>query len=82
MKENLSNEEIRFLFDRMFGLIRSSNSKHKEIVERYLSLANFQLNKEFAKTGDWKIIGASMALRNKFIEKFGCFTARSKAIIL
>ena len=82
MKENLSNEEIRFLFDRMFGLIRSSKPKHKEIVERYLSLANFQLNKEFAKTGDWKIIGASMALKDSFIKKFGCFTARAKAIIL
>ena len=82
MKEKLSDSEIRFLFNRMFGLIRSSNPEHKEIVERYLSLANFQLNKEFDKTGDWKFIGASEALKNKFIEKFGCFIAREKGIIL
>jgi len=68
------------LMDKMMKVIDSAYLDQKPIVERYLSLANRQLNEEFEKTKDWGIIGGSMGLKQRFESKFGYFVPKDIAI--
>lgn len=69
------------LLCRMKRLVEGSEQCHQEVVERYLSLANRQLNTAVKKEKDvWGIIGASCGIKHLFKEKFGYFSARPAAI--
>lgn len=68
------------LMEKMAKVIDTSAINQKPIVERYLSLANRQLNDEWERTNHWGIIGGSVGLKQRFEAKFGYFVPRSSAI--
>ncbi len=68
------------VLEKMSRLINTTPVEQKKVAERWVSLANRWLQKEFADTGDWGILGGSMALETRFRKKFGSFCPRSEAI--
>lgn len=68
------------LMDKMARMIDETPLEQKKVLERWLSLANRRLHEEFEKTGDWGIIGGSMALELNFEKRFGTFRAQEEAI--
>ena len=53
---------------------------NKDIIARYLSLANKQLHRD--KQNVWTIIGASAEIRRLYESKYGYFVPRSAPIVL
>lgn len=71
---------MEVLLNKMRDVIDSATPKQKDVVERYLSLANVVLHKEWDDTKDWGILGASMGLKNRFESKFGNFSIQPNHI--
>lgn len=67
-------ERSKKILDSVNRVIETSNHKHRDFAERYISLANIQLHKE---KDIWPVIGASIALLKKWENKFGVFRPRS-----
>lgn len=71
--------EAKVVLDKAFKVIETSNPTHRATTERYISLVNRRLHK--LKDDDfWAIAGASLALKEAFIRKFGSFIPRSEAV--
>ncbi len=68
----------RLILDKAVRMIETSDPKHKASLDRWLSLANAHLHKD----ASWSVIGASMALQERYTEKFGQFTPRIKPVTL
>ena len=70
------------ILNKMKKLIETTPVEHKDVLERWISLANVSLHKEFDERGNWAILGGSLALKQAFETKFGTFSVQNKAINL
>jgi hypothetical protein len=66
-------QETESILRKMSAVIDSSGAAQKHTATRYLSLCNVRLHQLFEASKDWGIIGASLALKGRYMEKFGTF---------
>lgn len=77
IEENVSSRVCRLeasvILDKMAAVIEGASEKNKEVARRWISLGNFELHKIIDQGGGavWGIVGASMALQDRWEEKFG-----------
>ncbi len=78
------NKKAEVICKKMVGMIENSDDSKKDFIRRYLSLANRELH-EISNAGDMSetfgIIGASMAIKNRYIDKFGFFSCKSSPVL-
>lgn len=60
----------KLMLDKACALVRTSEEKHKPMLDRWLS----KMNKKIHQSGaTWSLIGASMAIKHGHQEKFWQF---------
>lgn len=83
-KEQLK-KEAHLLGEKLNRLIESSSINDKDVVTRYISLANRRLN-EIAEQLHWTdvfgLAGMGMALKSNYQSKFGAFYCKDQQIKL
>ena len=73
--------ESRELLARMNRMVLEADTLIDAIiVERYISLANRRLEK--INDGGWDILGASLAIKHNYEDKFGIFVPSSEGVLL
>lgn len=73
--------DFHVYLDNMKKMIDTSDVKFKKVVTRYIGLNNRILNKIFEKSGDWGIIGGSVAIENLYEDKFGSYIPENELIL-
>lgn len=78
IRESLMCVRDQVILNKMKAVVESAGVNHQAQVERFLSLANKELHDNSDDV--WYVAGASLGIKQMFVEKFGIFAPRSKAI--
>ena len=70
-------ESEKLMLDKACALVRTSEQKHKPMLDRWLSMMNKKIHQAGAT---WSLIGASMAIKHGYQEKFGSFIPKEEPV--